>query len=92
MRRAVSGSDARAVMTSSTARISRAVGEVAVCVSLGPLGELQSRVMSVIYSVLKFFSPCRGGWGLGGAIFGDIMVAPEIFVFTMCQNQSENTV
>ena len=46
----------------------------------GLLG-LQSRILRVMYSVLKFFSPCRGGWGLGDAISGDIMVAPEIFVF-----------
>ena len=46
----------------------------------GLLG-LQSRILSVIYSVCKLFRPCRGGWGLGDAISGDIMVAPEIFVF-----------
>ena len=46
----------------------------------GLLG-LQSRILSVIYSVFKLFSPYYGNRGLAGGIVGDIMVAPEIFGF-----------
>ena len=68
------------MITSSTVRIMRAVGEVDVCVSLGGLSGLHGRVLSVINSVFKLFSPWRDGRGLAGGIVGSLLgdASPKI--------------